>query len=311
MFAVRFDHFGPPDVLAIGTRAEPHAGPGEIRIRVAAAGVSPVDLALRAGSSPSRDKLMLPHVPGVDAAGVIDEIGAGAGGFAPGDEVFGSVDIARLGGASAQFAVLAFWAAKPPSMSWTEAGAAGTSVETATRALDALGAGAGTTLLVDGAAGGVGSIAVQLASARGARVIGTARPGSHDFLASLGAIPVTYGPGLAERVRGLGLGLPDLALDVAGAGSLGELIAVTGAPGAVVTLADFTGPARGVRLSRGQYGGEPDGRHGLAIAAELSFQGRFRVPVQEVFPAARAAEAHATAARGPRQGKITLDLGEW
>lgn len=311
MLAVQFDHFGPPDVLAIGTRAEPHAGPGEIRIQVAAAGVSPVDLALRAGSSPSRDKLVLPHVPGVDAAGVIDEIGAGVGGLAPGDEVFGSVDIARLGGASAQFAVLAFWAERPPSMSWAEAGAAGSSVETATRALDALGVGAGMTLLVDGAAGGVGSIAVQLASARGARVIGTARPGSHDFLAGLGAIPVTYGPGLAERVRGLGLGLPHLALDVAGAGSLEDLIAVTGDPGAVVTLADFTGPARGVRLSRGQYGGEPDGRHGLAVAAELSTKGRFRVPVQEVFPAARAAEAHANAARGPRQGKIVLDLADW
>ena len=90
-------------------------------------------------------------------------------------------------------------------MSWTEAGAAGTSVETATRALDALGVRAGTTLLVDGAAGGVGSIAVQLASARGARVIGTGRPGSHDFLARLGAIPVTYGPGLPERVRALDL----------------------------------------------------------------------------------------------------------
>jgi NADPH:quinone reductase-like Zn-dependent oxidoreductase len=311
MFAVQFDHFGPPEVLAVGTRAEPHAGRGEIRIEVAAAGVSPVDLALRAGLSPSRDKLVLPHVPGVDAAGVIDEVGAGVGGLASGDEVFGSVDVARLGGASAQFAVLAFWAAKPPSMSWTEAGAAGTSVETATRALDALGVRAGTTLLVDGAAGGVGSIAVQLASARGARVIGTARPDSHDFLAGLGVIPVAYGPGLAERVRSLGVGLPDLALDVAGAGSLEELIAVTGDAGAVVTLADFTGPARGVRLSRGQYVDEPDGRHGLAFAAELSARGRFRVPVQEVFPAARAAEAHARAAQGARQGKIVLDLAHW
>lgn len=308
MFAVQFDHFGPPGVLRTGTRAEPHANRGEIRIRVAAAGVSPVDLALRGGLSPARDKLVLPHVPGVDAAGVIDEIGAGVGGFAAGDEVFGSVDITRLGGASAQFAVLAFWAAKPSSMSWPEAGAAGTSVETATRALDALGVRAGMTLLVDGAAGGVGSIAVQLASARGAAVIGTARPGSLDFLAGLGAIPVSYGPGLAERVRGLGAGQPDLALDVAGAGSLEDLIALTGDAGAVVTLADFTGPARGVRLSRGQYAGEPDGRHGLAIAAELSSQGRFLVPVQEVFPAARAGHAHARAAQGPRQGKIVLDL---
>jgi NADPH:quinone reductase-like Zn-dependent oxidoreductase len=306
MFAVQFDRFGPPGVLAVGIRAEPHAGPGEVRVRATAAGVSPVDLALRAGLSPSRNQLVLPHVPGVDAAGVIDEVGAGVDGFAVGDEVFGSVDVARLGGASAQFAVLAFWGAKPASMPWVAAGAAGTSIETATRALDVLGAGAGTTVLIDGAAGGVGSVAVQLAVARGARVIGTARPGSHGFLASLGAIPVTYGDGLAERVRDLAP--VDLALDVAGAGSLGALVAITGDPAAVITLADFSGPARGVRLSLGQYGGEPDGRHGLAVAAALSAQGRFRVPVREVFPAARAAAAHAAAALAPRQGKIVLDL---
>jgi len=318
MFAVQFGRFGPPEVLEVGRRAEPHAGPGEIRVRAAAAGVSPVDLALRAGSSPSRDTLALPHVPGVDASGIVDEIDAGVDGVAVGDEVFGSVDIARLGGASAQFAVLAFWAAKPASMSWAAAGAAGTSVETATRALDALGVAAGTTVVIDGAAGGVGSIAVQLAAARGARVIGTGRPGSHAFLADLGAVPVAYGPGLAERVRALSLDLDldldldlgpaGLALDVAGAGGLDELIAITGNPAAVLTLADFTGPARGVRLSLGQYGGEPDGRHGLALAAALSAQGRFRVPVRDVFPAARAAAAHAAAARGPRQGKVVLDL---
>ncbi|GLY88723.1 NADP-dependent oxidoreductase [Actinoallomurus iriomotensis] len=308
MFAVRFDRFGPPGVLAVGPSAEPHAGPGEVRIRVRTAGVSPVDLALRAGDSPSRDGLALPHVPGVDAAGVIDEVGAGVAGFTNGDEVFGAVDVARLGGASAEFAVLAFWAAKPSSMPWEEAGAAGTSVETATRALDLLGAGEGTTLLIDGAAGGVGSVAVQLATARGARVIGTARPERHSFLAGLGATPVAYGPGLAGRVRALGLPQVDLALDVAGAGSLEELITVTGGTATVVTLADFTGPERGVRLSRGRYGGEPDGRHGLALAAALSAEGRFRVPVQRVFPAARATEAHAAAARGPRQGKIVIDL---
>lgn len=308
MFAVQFDRFGPPEILAVGTRPEPHAGPAEVRVRATAAGVSPVDLALRAGLSPSRNQLVLPHVPGVDAAGVIDEVGAGVDGFEVGDEVFGSVNVARLGGASAQFAVLAFWAAKPVSMPWAAAGAAGTSIETATRALDVLGAGEGTTVLIDGAAGGVGSIAVQLAVARGARVIGTARPGSHGFLASLGAIPVTYGDGLAERVRDLAP--VDLALDVAGAGSLGALVAITGDPAAVITLADFTGPARGVRLSLGQYGGEPDGRHGLAVAAALSAQGRLRVPVREVFPAARAAAAHAAAAQAPRQGKIVLDLTE-
>ncbi|WP_344744725.1 alcohol dehydrogenase catalytic domain-containing protein, partial [Streptosporangium vulgare] len=145
--------------------------------------------ALREGSSPTGENLALPHIPGVDAAGVIDEIGDEVTGYAIGDEVFGAVDVARLGGASAQYAVLDFWARKPHGMTWAEAGAAGTGVETATRALDLLGIRDGTTLLVDGAAGGVGSIVVQLAAARGARVIGTARPDSHRFLRELGVEP--------------------------------------------------------------------------------------------------------------------------
>lgn len=306
MSAVHFDRFGPPEVLAVGGFPAPHAGPGEVRIAVRAAGVAPVDLALRAGTSPSSARLPLPHIPGVDAAGVIDEVGADVTGFAAGDEVFGAVDVSRLGGAAAEFAVLAFWAAKPPSMSWEEAGAAGTSVETATRALDRLSVGTGTTLLVDGASGGVGSVAVQLAVARGARVIGTGRPENHAFIAGLGAVPVAYGPGLAGRVRDVVPGGVDLALDVAGAGSLRELVAITGAPESVLTIADFTGPELGVAVSRGELGGEPDGRHGLVVAAALSAQRRFRVPVRAVFPMDRAAEAHATAARGPRRGKVVL-----
>ncbi|WP_204285317.1 NADP-dependent oxidoreductase [Microbispora amethystogenes] len=306
MRAVRFDRFGPPEVLTVGGSPAPHAGPGEVRIAVRAAGVSPVDLALRAGTSPSSGRLPLPHIPGVDAAGVIDEVGADVTGFAAGDEVFGAVDVSRLGGAAAEFAVLAFWAAKPPSMSWEEAGAAGTSVETATRALDRLGVRAGTTLLVDGASGGVGSVAVQLAAARGARVIGTGRPDSHAFIAALGAVPIAYGPGLAERVRPLVAGGIDLALDVAGAGSLRELVTITGAPESVLTIADFSGPRLGVGVSRGELGGEPDGRHGLPLAAALSAEGRFRVPVRAVFPMDRAAEAHAAAARGPQRGKVVL-----
>jgi NADPH:quinone reductase-like Zn-dependent oxidoreductase len=304
VFAVQFDRFGPPEVLSVGPFAEPHAGRGEVRVRVRAAGVSPVDVALRAGRSPSAERVALPHIPGVDAAGVVDEVGPDVTGVAIGDEVFGAVDVARLGGASAEFAVLAFWAAKPASMSWEEAGAGATSIETATRALDLLDVGEGTTLLIDGAAGGVGSVAVQLAIARGARVIGTGSPENQAFIAQLGAIPTTYGRGLPERVRRLRE--VDLVLDVAGAGSLPELIAITGTAASVVTIAEFTGPRLGVRLSLGDLGGDPNGRHGLAVAAALLEEGRFRLPLQEVFPMAQAARAHAFAARGPRQGKIVL-----
>ena len=232
MFATRFERFGPPEVLSAGELPEPHAGPGEVRIRVRTAGVSPVDLAIRAGKS--RSPIALPHIPGVDAAGVVDEAGPGA---EVGDEVFGAVDVARLGGATAEFAVLAFWAPKPPSMPWEQAGAAASGLETATRALDLLDVRAGTTLLVDGASGGVGSLVVGLALARGARVFGTA--GDLEFVESLGATPIAYGPGLPARVPGR----VDAALDVAGKGSLPELIELTGTPSSVVTLADFSGPS--------------------------------------------------------------------
>ena len=306
MFAVKFDRFGPPEVLSVGRFPEPHAGRGEVRIKVRAAGVSPVDAALRAGRSPSSERIALPHIPGVDAAGVVDEVGPDVTGVAMGHEVFGAVDVARLGGASAEFAILRFWAAKPAAMSWEEAGAGGTSIETATRVLDLLDVREGTTLLIDGAAGGVGSVAVQLAIARGARVIGTGSPENQAFIAQLGAIPTTYGEGLSERVRALHEGRVDFALDVAGAGSLPELIAITGTAASVVTIADFTGPRLGVRLSTGDLGGEPNGRHGLAVAAALLEEGRFRLPLRKVFPLPEAAKAHALAVRGPRQGKIVL-----
>jgi NADPH:quinone reductase-like Zn-dependent oxidoreductase len=308
VFAVQFDRFGPPEVLALGSFAEPHAAAAEIRVRVRAAGVSPVDLALRAGDSPSAARLALPHVPGVDAAGIVDEVGAGVDGVVIGDEVFGAVDVSRLGGASAEFAVLRFWAAKPTAMSWPEAGAAGTGIETATRALDLLDLREGTTLVVDGAAGGVGSIAVQLAIARGARVIGTGSPQSQAFIAELGALPTTYGPGLPERIRAIHEGPVGRALHVAGVGALPELLAITGSATSVVTISDFTGADLGVRVSIGELGGQPTGRHGLAAAAALFDEGRFRIPVQQAFPLARAAEAHTLAARGPRRGKVVLTV---
>ncbi|MCU1479580.1 MAG: Alcohol dehydrogenase GroES domain protein [Subtercola sp.] len=322
MFAVQYAEFGPPEVLTVRPHAQPHAEAGQVRIAVRAAGVAPVDLSIRSGRSPSASRLTLPHIPGMDAAGVVDEIGPGVRGVALGDEVFGSVDIAKLGGASAEFAVLSFWAKKPAALPWAQAGASGSSIETATRALDLLDITEGTTLLIDGAAGGVGSAAVQLALARGARVIGTASVANQSYLASLGAQPLTYGPGLPGRVAALQaetLQAPalqatarattpiDRALHVSGANALPELISLTGSPDAVVTLSDFTGPSLGVRVSVGEIGGEPDGRHGLAAAAALATQGRFRVRIDHVLPFERAAEAHVAAgALSPRSGKIVL-----
>lgn len=304
MRALHFAEYGPPSVLRVTDVPEPHAGPGEIRIRVRASGVTPGDAYVRAGRFRERLALSLPHIPGVDAAGVVDEIGAGVPGVRPGDEVFGLTDLARLGGANADVAVLAAWAPKPAALSWAEAGGAAANVETATRVLDRLGAGAGTRLLIEGAAGGVGTVAVQLAVARGARVIGTASERNHGFLASLGASATTYGPGLADRVPD---GV-DAVLDCAGSGSLPDLVKLAGGADRVVTIADLGAAAHGVHMSRsgGGPGADPQALHGLAVAAGLADQGRFRVPIAAEWPLEQAARAHELSETGHARGKIVL-----
>src|SRR6202035_2431792 len=183
----------------------------------------------------------LPQTVGHEAAGIVDELGEGVADVAVGDRVFG---LSAEGAAQAELAVLSYYAPVPPSLDFPAAAALPAAIETGTRALDQLGVGIGSTLLVNGASGNVGSAAVQLAVARGARVIGTASPANHDYLRSLGAEPVTYGEGMAGRVRALTPGGVDVALDVAGSGVLPELIDLAGGAKNVVTLADFDGAKR-------------------------------------------------------------------
>ncbi len=186
MKAVRISQFGGPDVLQIVDLPDPHPGPGQVRIAVRAAGVNPSDWKKRQGLMDSE----LPQTMGYEAAGVVDEIGEGVSGVAVGDRVFG---FSAEGAAQAELAVLSWYAPIPPSLDFAGAAALPAAVETATRALDQLGVGSGSTLLINGASGSVGSAAVQLAVVRGARVIGTASPANHDYLRSLGAEPVAYG----------------------------------------------------------------------------------------------------------------------
>src|SRR6202044_3382919 len=232
--AVRFSQFGGPEVLEIVELPDPRPGPGQVRIAVRAAGVNPSDWKKRQGLMDTE----LPQTLGYEAAGVGDELGAGVTEVAVGDRVFGfSAD----GAAQAELAVLAYYAPIPPSLDFSAAAALPAAVETAARALDQLGVGSGSTLLINGASGSVGSAAVQLAVVRGARVIGTASPANHEYLRSLGADPVAYGEGLAGRVRALAPDGVDAALDVAGSGVLPELIELAGGPEHVVTIADFAG----------------------------------------------------------------------
>jgi NADPH:quinone reductase-like Zn-dependent oxidoreductase len=298
--AVRFSQFGGPEVLEIVDLPEPHPGPGEVRIAVRAAGVNPSDWKKRQGLMDRE----LPQTMGHEAAGVVDELGEGVTDVAVGDRVFG---LSAEGAAQAELAVLSYYAPVPPSLDFAGAAALPAAVETATRALDQLGAGSGSTLLINGASGSVGSAAVQLAVARGARVIGTASPANHDYLRSLGAEPVAYGEGLAGRVRALAPGGVDVALDVAGSGVLPELIELAGAPEHVVTLADFSGAREhGVRFSSGDAGRAV---YALGEIGALIESGRFSLPVAQTFPLAEVAEAHRVGEQGRVRGKLVLLVG--
>ncbi|MGH3241533.1 MAG: NADP-dependent oxidoreductase, partial [Spirillospora sp.] len=194
-----FTEPGGPEVLTILDVPEPEAGPGEVRVRVRTAGVQPFDLAVREGWSPPGTPEGFPRVPGNEFAGVVDQVGAGVTGVAPGDEVIG---YCRLD-AYAEYVVVPEEAltAKPASMPWDVAGGFPAAVMTPHIALEEMAVGAGDTLLVHAAAGAVGTVAVQLARIAGATVIGTASEGNHEYLRSLGVVPVAYGDGLEERIR--------------------------------------------------------------------------------------------------------------
>ena len=297
MKAVRFSRFGGPEVLEIADLRDPHPGPDQVRIAVRAAGINPSDWKKREGLMDQE----LPQRMGYEAAGFVDEIGDGAVNVSVGDRVFG---FTAEEGAQAELAVLSCYAAIPASLDFAGAAALPAAIETATRALDQLGAASGSKLLINGASGSVGSAAVQLAVVRGARVIGTARPANHEYLSSLGAEPVAYGERLVERVRALAPDGVDLALDVAGSGVLPELIELAGGTEHVITVADFAGAREnGVRFSRGDTGRAV---HALADIGELIESGRFSLPVARTFPLAEVAEAHRTGEQGHARGKLVL-----
>ncbi|WP_037817974.1 NADP-dependent oxidoreductase [Amycolatopsis nivea] len=297
MKTVRFSTFGGPEVLELVDVPDPHPGPGEVRISVRAAGINASDWKKRQGLMDQE----LPQTMGHEAAGVVDELGEGVTDVALGDRVFG---FSASGGAQAELTVLSCYAPIPPSLSFAEAAALPAAAETAARALDQLGVESGATVLVNGASGSVGAAAVQLAVARGARVIGTGSHATHDFLRSLGAEPIAYGPGMSDRVRALAPDGVDLALDVAGSGVLPELIQLAGGPEHVITVADFAGAQQhGVRFSRG------DGGHALYVLSqlgELVEAGKFTLPVGQTFPMADVAEAHRVGESGRVRGKLVL-----
>lgn len=289
-----------PDVLEIVDLPDPHPGPGEIRVAVRAAGVNASDWKKRQGLMDAE----LPQTIGYGAAGIVDELGEHVTDVALGDRVFG---VGGAGAALAELAVLSAWAPIPPSLDFAGAAALPSAVETAARALDQLGVREGSTVLINGASGSVGSAAVQLAVARGARVIGTGSPATHDSLRRFGAEPVAYGAGMKECVRTLAPDGVDLALDVAGSGVLPELIDLAGGPEHVLTIADFAGAREhGVRFSAGASG---RATYSLALVSGLIESGRFSLPVGQTFALSDVAEAHRVGESGRVRGKLVLLVG--
>ncbi len=299
MKVVQFAAYGGPEVLQLVEVDEPHAGAGQVRIAVRAAGVNGIDWKIRAGYMREQMPLSLPAGTGKDAAGVVDEVGEGVSDVAVGDAVFGS------GTATcAEYAVLSGWAAKPADLSFEEAAGYPVPVETALRILNQVGVQPGQALLVSGAAGGVGSAVVQIARQRGITVIGTASERNQDYLRSLGAIATTYGPGLVDRVRALAPNGIDAALDIAGSGVIPELIELTGEPSKVLSIADFSAPQHGAQVSTGPT----NAAAAFAEAARLFKEGVFRLPVEQTFPLAKAADAQAASAAGHVAGRLVVTI---
>jgi NADPH:quinone reductase-like Zn-dependent oxidoreductase len=298
MRALQFTTYGGPEVLSWGDAPEPHAGPGQLRIAVRAASVNPIDWKTLSGALAGDQPLGGTGYLGYDAAGVVDEVGQGVTGVSVGDEVFG-----RGQHTQAEYAVLGSWASKPPPVDWAVAAAAGVAGETAERGLRLLGVKAGDTVFIDGGAGGVGAVAVQMALARGARVIASSSAANHDYLREIAAIPVLYGEGVAARVRDAAAGRVDAVFDVAGKTPVGELVSLVSEPSQVLSIANFQAAQAGARVT----GGDADSRpmEALAEVAELLAQNRLVIKFQ-TFPFDRAAEAYRISQSGHVRGKLVL-----
>jgi NADPH:quinone reductase-like Zn-dependent oxidoreductase len=298
MRALQYTTYGGPEVLEWADAPEPHAGPGQIRIAVRAASVNPIDWKTFGGAMSGGKPMDGTGYVGYDAAGVVDEVGEGVTGVSVGDEVFG-----RGQNTQAEYAVLSAWAAKPPSVDWAVAAAGGVAGETGERTLRLLGVKARDTIFIDGGAGGVGAIAVQMALGRGARVIASASEANHDYLREIGATPVVYGDGVADRVRAVAGGPVDAVFDVAGRTPIEDLISLTSEPTQVVSIANFTAGQAGARVT----GGDADSQsmQALAQVADLLAQNKLVIKVQ-TFPFDRAAEANRISQAGHVRGKLVL-----
>jgi len=305
MKAITYSAYGNPDVLELTDQPMPKVGPGMVLVKIKATSVNPVDWKIMGGHLDPLMDIQFPAIPGWDVAGVVESVGIDAHQFQPGDEV---ISYARKdyvhGGSFAEYIALPerVLARKPTTLDWNESAGLPLTGLTAFQVLNRLDVRGGETLLIHGGSGGVGSLAIQIASARGIKVIATASEKNHEFLRSLGAEPITYGDGLAERVKAMEPDGVDVVADFVG-GNVEATLAVLKEGGRHASIAD--GEVE-------KHGGTwmwvtPIGAE-LQELSELVDQHKLKVEVAETFPLAKAAEAFRLNMEGHTRGKVVVTV---
>jgi NADPH:quinone reductase-like Zn-dependent oxidoreductase len=302
--AVRFDQYGGLEVLKVVEVDRPIPGPGRVLVRVKAAGINPGEASIRKGLFAERWPSTFPSGQGSDLAGIVEEVGAEVKNTAVGDEVIGFTNDRS---SQAEFVVVEAdnLVPRPGTVSWEQAGALFVAGTTAYAAVRSVALSAGETVVVSGAAGGVGSIAVQLAKNAGAKVIGLAGDANHKWLTEHDVIPVTYGAGVEGRIRAACGGKVDAFIDTFGGGYVELALKLSVAKSRIDTIIDFAAAAK--------YGVKTEGNHEAANAevlarlAGLLAAGRLEIPIARVYPLAEAREAYRELEQRHTRGKIVLE----
>lgn len=301
--AVRFDEYGGIDVLHVVEVARPVPGAGQVLVEVKAAAINPGEAAIREGVYAQRWPTTFPSGQGSDLAGVVAQLGEGVDRFAVGDEVIGFTDN-RASHAEYVLVEQQNLIYRPSGVSWDAAGSLSVAGTTAYAAVRAVSLSAGDTLVVSGAAGGVGSVAVQLARQAGARVIGLASTPNHEWLIGHGVIPVSYGQGVYDRVRDASGGRVDAFIDTFGSGYVDLAVELGVRPDRIDTIVDFAAAQRyGVKTDGNAAGASADV---LAELAGLIDKGVVEIPIAGVYPLAEVREAYRVLERRHTRGKIVL-----
>ncbi|MEV6101898.1 NADP-dependent oxidoreductase [Nocardia sp. NPDC051981] len=302
--AVRYDEFGGIDVLRIEEVDRPVPREGQVLVEVRAAGINPGEAALRTGAMTDIFPSTFPSGQGSDLAGVVAEIGAGADRFAPGDEVIGFSE-RRAAQAELVLVDVDHLTPKPKNVPWEVAGGLYIAGVTAWGAVHSVQLEQGETVVISGAAGGVGSFAIQLARRAGATVIGLASERNHEWLQSYGVIPVAYGDGAMDRIKAAAPGGIHAFIDTYGDGYVELALALGVAIERIDTIIDFPAAAKhGVKTEPG-----PNGRPGAEVLAELAgliAAGHLEVPIANVYPLTQVRQAYTELERRHTHGKIVL-----